>query len=157
MIIIVISGESIIITNLFLAASSVHITLRCWFDGSTAVSIDGYFPLNAGICSVTLNRPVLESSGTRFARRTFPPICQGFSAFERYFVRKPCDCIKRFKPIRSYCNRNRKLDIGLQHPQMRSRGNQLIHRRLSKTRQQVRFKESDGYGGWCLELRRGGR
>jgi len=45
----------------------------------------------------------------------------------------------------------------------RSRGNQLIHRRLSKTKsisyavgqiQRVRQagRYSDGYGGWCLEL-----
>jgi len=39
--------------------------------------------------------------------------------------------------------------IFLQRPQKQGRGNQLIHRRLSRIK-------SDGYGGWCLELRRGG-
>jgi len=52
----------------------------------------------------------------------------------------------------------------LQRQQKRSRGNQLILRCLSKTKsiagqiQRVRQadRQSDGYGGWCLELRRGG-
>src|SRR6218665_2039709 len=53
----------------------------------------------------------------------------------------------------------------LERPQERSRRNQLIHRRLTKTKSigcgqypesQV-GRQSDGYGGWCLEFRRGGR
>ena len=55
--------------------------------------------------------------------------------------------------------------IFLQRPQKRSRGNQLIHRRLSKTKsigsgsdpESQAGRQSDGYGGWCSELRRGGR
>src|SRR6218665_1416864 len=53
----------------------------------------------------------------------------------------------------------------LQHPQKRSCGNQLIHRRLSKTKsigsgsdpESQAGRQSDGYSGWCLEFRRGGR
>ena len=53
----------------------------------------------------------------------------------------------------------------LQRPQKRSRGNQRIHRRLSKTKsigsgsdsESQAGRQSDGYGGWCLELRRRGR
>jgi len=56
----------------------------------------------------------------------------------------------------------------LKHPQKRSCGNQLIHRSISKTKlmgsgsdseSQVgrqAGRQSDGYGGWCLELRWGG-
>ena len=55
--------------------------------------------------------------------------------------------------------------VFLQRPQKRSRGNQLIHRRLSKTKtigsssdpESQASRQSDGYGGWCLELRQGGR
>ena len=55
--------------------------------------------------------------------------------------------------------------VFLQRPQKRSRGNQLILRRLSKTKsigsrsdpESQASRQSDGYGGWCLELRRGGR
>ena len=53
----------------------------------------------------------------------------------------------------------------LEHPQKRSHGNQLIHRRLTKTKslgssqdpESQAGRQSDGYGGWCLELRRGER
>src|SRR6218665_502191 len=53
----------------------------------------------------------------------------------------------------------------LERPQKRSRRNQLIHRRLTKTKsigsgqdpESHAGRQSDGYGGWCLELRRGGR
>src|SRR6218665_3121539 len=53
----------------------------------------------------------------------------------------------------------------LERPQKRSRRNQLIHRRLTKTKSigsdqdpdSQAGRQSDGYGGWCLELRRGGR
>jgi len=53
----------------------------------------------------------------------------------------------------------------LQRPQERSRGNQLIHRRISKTKpkgsgsdpESQTGRQSEGYGGLCLELRRGGR
>src|SRR6218665_1388994 len=53
----------------------------------------------------------------------------------------------------------------LERPQKRSRRNQLIHRRLTKTKsissgqdpKSQAGRHSDGYGGWCLELRRGGR
>src|SRR6218665_2081250 len=53
----------------------------------------------------------------------------------------------------------------LERPQKRSRGNQLIHRRLTKTKLigsgqdpgSQADRQSDGYGGWCLEFRRGGR
>src|SRR6218665_1588932 len=53
----------------------------------------------------------------------------------------------------------------LERPQKRSRRNQLIHRRLTKTRstgsgqdpENQAGRQSDGYGGCCLELRRGGR
>src|SRR6218665_2942720 len=53
----------------------------------------------------------------------------------------------------------------LERPQKRSRRNQLIHRRLTKTKsigsgqdpKSQAGRQSDGYGGWCLELRRGGR
>jgi|SRR6218665_2378261 len=61
--------------------------------------------------------------------------------------------------------RNRKLEISTAKLQKPSRGNQLIHRRLSKTKsigcwsdpQSRAGRQSDGYGGWRLELRRGGR
>ena len=53
----------------------------------------------------------------------------------------------------------------LERPQKRSRRNQLIHRHLTKTKsigsgqdpESQAGRQSDGYGGWCLELRRGGR
>src|SRR6218665_179989 len=53
----------------------------------------------------------------------------------------------------------------LERPQKRSRENQLIHRRLTRTKsldsgqnpESQAGRQSDGYGGWCLELRRGGR
>ena len=53
----------------------------------------------------------------------------------------------------------------LEHPQKRSRRNQLIHRHLTKTKsigssqdpKSQAGRQSDGYGGWCLELRRGVR
>ena len=53
----------------------------------------------------------------------------------------------------------------LERPQKQSRRNQLIHRRLTKTKsigsgqdpESQAARQSDGYGGWCLELRRGGR
>src|SRR6218665_921158 len=53
----------------------------------------------------------------------------------------------------------------LERPQKRSRANQLIHRRLTKTKsmrsgqdpESQAGRQSGGYGGWCLELRRGGR
>ena len=54
----------------------------------------------------------------------------------------------------------------LERPQKRSRRNQLIHRRLTKTKSIGRGQDPesqagrqylDGYGGWCLELRQGGR
>jgi len=53
----------------------------------------------------------------------------------------------------------------LQRPQKQSHGNQLIHRRFSKTKSigsgsdlEIQVgRQPDGYGGWCLELRRGGR
>ena len=53
----------------------------------------------------------------------------------------------------------------LERPQKRSRRNQLIHRRLTKTKsigsgqdqESQAGRPSDGYGGWCLELRQGGR
>src|SRR6218665_2686006 len=53
----------------------------------------------------------------------------------------------------------------LERPQKRSRRNQRIHRRLTKTKsigsvqdpESQAGRQSDGYGGWCLELRRGGR
>jgi len=67
----------------------------------------------------------------------------------------------------SHRNRNRKLLISrfLERPQKRSRRNQLIHNRLTKTKsigsgqdpESQTGRQSDGYGGWCLELRRGGR
>ena|SRR6218665_1672743 len=53
----------------------------------------------------------------------------------------------------------------LQRPQKRSQRNQLIHSRLSKTKligsgsdpESQASRQSDGYGGWCLELMRGGK
>ena len=55
----------------------------------------------------------------------------------------------------------------LERPQKRSRRNQLIHRRLTKTKcislgggqdpESQAGRQIDGYGGWCLELRLGGR
>src|SRR6218665_3920931 len=53
----------------------------------------------------------------------------------------------------------------IERPQKRSRGNQLIHRRLTKTKligssqdpENQAGRESDGYGGWCFEFRRGRR
>src|SRR6218665_973269 len=53
----------------------------------------------------------------------------------------------------------------LERPQKRSRGNQLIHRRLTETKsigsgqdpESQAGRQLDGYGGWCLELRREGR
>ena len=53
----------------------------------------------------------------------------------------------------------------LERPQKRSCRNQLIHRRLTKTKsigscqdpESQAGRQLDGYGGWCLELRRGGR
>src|SRR6218665_1106620 len=55
--------------------------------------------------------------------------------------------------------RNRNLEISTDC------GNQLIHGRLYKTKligrgsdsESQAGRQSDGYGGWCLELRRGGR
>ena len=52
----------------------------------------------------------------------------------------------------------------LKLPQKRSRRNQLIPRRLTKRKsigggqdpESQAGRRSDGYGGWCLELRRGG-
>jgi len=52
----------------------------------------------------------------------------------------------------------------LKRPQKRCRGKQLIHRRLSETKsigswsdpESQAGRQSDGYGGWCLEFRRGG-
>jgi len=50
----------------------------------------------------------------------------------------------------------------LQHPKKQSHHrNQLIHRRLSKTKsigngsdpESQAGRQSDGYGGWCLELK----
>src|SRR6218665_1855684 len=63
-----------------------------------------------------------------------------------------------------YRNRNRKLSIS-RTPTKRSRGNQLILRRLTRTKsigsgqnpENQAGTQSDGYGGWCLELRWGGR
>ena len=53
----------------------------------------------------------------------------------------------------------------LERSQKLSRENQLIHRRLTKTKsigsgqdpESQAGRQSDGYGRWCLELRRGGR
>ena len=57
----------------------------------------------------------------------------------------------------------------IERPQKRSRGNQFIYRRLNKTKSTVSGqdpesqagrqsgRQSDGYGGWCLELRWVGR
>src|SRR6218665_646212 len=53
----------------------------------------------------------------------------------------------------------------LERPQKRSRRNQLIHRRLTKTKligsgqdpKSQAGRQSDGSGGWCLELSQGGR
>ena len=53
----------------------------------------------------------------------------------------------------------------LERPQKRSRRKQLIHRRLTKTNligngqdpESQAGRQSHGYGGWCLELGRGGR
>jgi len=42
----------------------------CWSTDRLLIHFDGYFRLNAGICSVTSN--MLESSGTRFACRKRP-------------------------------------------------------------------------------------
>src|SRR6218665_3749511 len=61
-------------------------------------------------------------------------------------------------------NRNHKLLIS-RAPTKRCRRNQLIHRRLTKTKligsgqdpESQAGRQSDRYGGWCLELRRGGR
>ena len=58
-------------------------------------------------------------------------------------------------------NRNRKLQL-FRAPTNRSRRKQLIHRRLTKTEstgsgqdpESQAGKQSDGYGGWGLELRR---
>src|SRR6218665_4159918 len=53
----------------------------------------------------------------------------------------------------------------LERPQKRSRRNQLIHMHLTKTKsigsgqdpESQAGRQSDGYGRWCLELRRGAR
>src|SRR6218665_1696886 len=53
----------------------------------------------------------------------------------------------------------------LERPQKRSGGNQLIHRRLTRTKsigsgqdsESQAGRLSDGNVGWCLELRRGGK
>src|SRR6218665_876190 len=53
----------------------------------------------------------------------------------------------------------------LERPQKQSCRNRLIHRRLTKTKligsdkdpESQAGRQSDGYGGWCLELRWGGR
>ena len=53
----------------------------------------------------------------------------------------------------------------LERPQKRSRRNQLIHRRLTKIKsigsaqdpESQAGRQSDGYGGWYSESRRGGR
>src|SRR6218665_1070824 len=52
----------------------------------------------------------------------------------------------------------------LERPQKRSHRNQLIHRRLAKTKsigsgqdpESQAGRQSDGSGGWCLEFIRGG-
>ena len=59
-----------------------------------------------------------------------------------------------------HLNRNRKLQIS----RAKSR-DQLIHKRLTRTKligssknpESQAGRQSDGYGGWCLELRWGGR
>ena len=51
----------------------------------------------------------------------------------------------------------------LERPQKQSRRNQLIHKRLTKTKsigsgqdpESQAGRQSDGYGGWSLELKRG--
>jgi len=61
-------------------------------------------------------------------------------------------------------NCNRKLVISTA-PTKQSHGNQLIYRRLSKTKsigsvsdpESQADRQSDGYSGWCLEMRRRGR
>src|SRR6218665_1709286 len=74
----------------------------------------------------------------------------------------------KIRTSRDHLIRNRIVfvnSIFLQRPKKRSRGNQLIHRRLSKPKsigggsdpERQAGRQSDGYGGWCLELRRGGR
>ena len=53
----------------------------------------------------------------------------------------------------------------LERSQKQSHRNQLIHRCLTETKsigsgqdpESQAGRQSDGYGGWCLELRRGGR
>jgi len=71
-----------------------------------------------------------------------------------------CQCHGNRKP-----NRNRKLDISTAPTKAKSREPD-IHRRLSKAKSIGRGsdlesqtgRQSYGYhGGWCLELRRGGR
>ena len=65
------------------------------------------------------------------------------------------------------CNRNRVVIVNsrlLERPQKRSRGVQLIHRRLTKRKslrsgqhpESQEGRQSDCYGGWCLKLRLGG-
>ena|SRR6218665_1301494 len=56
------------------------------------------------------------------------------------------------------------ISIFLQCPQKRSRGNQLIHIHLTRTisigswsRSRESGRQAEGYGGMCMELRRGGR
>src|SRR6218665_2415202 len=67
-----------------------------------------------------------------------------------------------------YMDRNHIVIVNLrflERPQKRSRRNHLIHRRLTKTKsigsgqdpESHAGRQLDGYGGWCLELRRGGR
>ena len=49
----------------------------------------------------------------------------------------------------------------LQRPQKRGRRNQQIHRGLTRTKsidpESQAGRQSDGYGGWCLELKWGWR
>src|SRR6218665_1962753 len=72
-------------------------------------------------------------------------------------------------PSARHCTRRKKIVIVksrfLERPQKRSRRNQFIHRLLTKTKsigsgqdpESQAGRQLDGYGGWCLELRRGGR
>src|SRR6218665_2090628 len=112
---------------------------------------------------------------TEFSRRQTTGCVERFSlacyilitrAYERIL---PCMyCITMYATQNAFCNCEIIVIVNswfLERPQKRSRRNQLIHRRLTKTKSIGRGQDPesqagrqlDGYGGWCLELRQGGR
>ena len=78
----------------FLNYFFLHCHPPYWSTDRQLRRFDGYFRLDEGIY-VVVNK-MLESSGTSLGCRTFSRISHRFLAFERCFVRQPCD---RMEPI----------------------------------------------------------